>query len=165
MQRLPRQVPLRPGLRGLYSKGEVGAYYLLSMLAGGEPRGLLAPPSPRMNSSALPTDSSTMSSFMRPTAKASQAVLEIQVKRTIDFSSQRPGISRTRGPVAKAAAKSQNSTYSVYEPRLRPERTSTKIERSYQEVLSWARELGRQRDIVCRLNKKRLANSDYAEIR
>ena len=53
--------------------------------------------------------------------------------------SKKPAKSAAK-PVAKASAKPEFDAHR-YELAVATERTSTKIERSYQEVLSWAREL------------------------
>jgi hypothetical protein len=88
-----------------------------------------------------------------------QAVLEVQVKRTIDCTASDPVFRALVAQVAKAAAKPEFDTQR-YELAVATERTSTKIERSYQEALSWARELGTPETFFTRLNQKRLANSD-----
>jgi hypothetical protein len=140
-------------------EGQVGAYYLVSMLAGGEPRG-------------LPGTTVTQIEFQRASERplddviihatdghGEQAVLEVQVKRTIDFTASDLVFRALVAQVAKAAVKPEFDTHH-YELAVATERTSTKIERSYQEVLSWARELGRAETFFSRLKQKRLANSD-----
>lgn len=151
--------PAATGPAGPLFEGQVGAYYLLSMLAGGEPRG-------------LPGTTVTQIEFQRASDRplddvivhatdghGKQAVLEIQVKRTIDFTASDLVFRALVAQVAKAAAKAEFDAHR-YELAVATERTSTKIERSYQEVLSWARELGTAETFFRRLKQKRLANSD-----
>ncbi|HEY2382322.1 MAG TPA: hypothetical protein VGK48_14180 [Terriglobia bacterium] len=151
--------PAATGPAGPLFEGQVGAYYLLSMLAGGEPRG-------------LPGTTVTGIEFQRASerplddvivhatdAQANPAVLEVQVKRTIDFTASDSVFRALVAQVARAAAKPEFDTQH-YELAVATERTSTKIERSYQEVLSWVRELGSAETFFKRLNQKRLANSD-----
>ena len=151
--------PVATGPAGPLFEGQVGAYYLVSMLARGEPRG-------------LPGTSVTQIEFQRASDRplddvivhatdglGKQAVLEIQVKRAIDFTASDLVFRTLVAQVAKAAAKPEFDAHR-YELAVATERTSTKIERSYQEVLSWARELGTAETFFSRLNQKRLANSD-----
>jgi hypothetical protein len=139
-------------------EGQVGAYYLLSMLAGGDPRGLPGTTVTKIEfqrASERPLDDVIVHAT---DCQAKQAVLEIQVKRAIDFTSSDPAFRALVAQVAKAAAKPEFDTQR-YELAVATERTSTNIERSYQEVLSWARKLGTVETFFSRLNQTRLANS------
>src|SRR5580700_2264398 len=97
--------PAATGPAGPLFEGQVGAYYLLSMLAGGEPRG-------------LPGTSVTQIEFQRASDRplddvivhatdghGRPAVLEIQVKRSIDFTASDLIFRALVAQVAKAAAK------------------------------------------------------------
>jgi energy-coupling factor transporter ATP-binding protein EcfA2 len=140
-------------------EGQVGAYYLVSMLAGGEPRGLPGTIVTRIEfqrASERPLDDVIIHAT---NGHGKQAVLEVQVKRTIDFIASDLVFRELVAQVAKAAVKPEFDTHR-YELAVATERTSTKIERSYQEVLSWARELGTAETFFSRLRQKRLANSD-----
>lgn len=83
----------------------------------------------------------------------------MQVKRTVDFTASDPIFRSLVAQIAKATANPEFGTQQ-YELAVAIERTSTRIERSYQEALSWARELGTPETFFARLNQKRLANSD-----
>src|SRR5579872_5531898 len=151
--------PAATGPAGPLFEGQVGAYYLLSMLAGGEPRGLPGAAVTRIEfqrASDRPLDDVIVHAT---DAQGKPAVLEVQVKRTIDFTASDAVFRALVAQVAKAASKPEFDTQR-YELAVATERTSTKIERSYQEALSWARELGTPETFFSRLNQRRLANSD-----
>lgn len=151
--------PAATGPAGPLFEGQVGAYYALSMLARGEPRGLPGTTVTQIEfqrASDRPLDDVIIHST---DAQGKQAVLEIQVKRTLDFTASDPVFRTLVAQVAKVAAKPEFHAQ-PYELAVATERTSTKIERSYQEVLSWARELGTAETFFHRLLQKRLANSD-----
>jgi energy-coupling factor transporter ATP-binding protein EcfA2 len=140
-------------------EAQVGAYYLLSILAGGEPRGLPGVTFTHIEyqrASDRPLDDVIVHAT---NSEGKHAVLEIQVKRTINFTASDTVFRTLIAQVAKAAAKQEFRT-DPYELAVATERTSTKIERSYQEVLSWARELGAPETFFSRLNQKQVANSD-----
>jgi hypothetical protein len=140
-------------------EGQVGAYYLVSMLAGGEPRGLPGTIVTRIEFQRAPERPLDDVIIQATDGHGKQAVLEVQVKRTIDFTASDLVFRALVAQVAKAAVKPELDTHR-YELAVATERTSTKIERSYQEVLSWARELGTPETFFSRLRQKRLANSD-----
>lgn len=150
--------PAATGPAGPLFEGQIGAYYILSLLAGGEPRGLPGTTVTKIEfqrASERPLDDVIVHATDR---QGKQAVLEIQVKRTIDFTPSDPVFRALVAQVAKAADKREFDAHR-YELAVATERTSTNIERSYQEVLSWARELGTAETFFSRLNQKRLANS------
>jgi len=151
--------PAATGPAGPLFEGQVGAYYVLSILAGGEPRGLPGTSVTRIEFQRAPGRHLDDVIVHASDGQSKQAVLEVQVKRTIDFTASDPVFRTLVAQVAKAAAKPEFDTQR-YELAVAIERTSTKIERSYQEALSWARELGTPETFFARLNKKRLANSD-----
>jgi len=155
----PGASPAVTGPAGPLFEGQVGAYYLLSMLAGGEPRGLPGTTVTRIEfqrASDRPLDDVIV---YATDGQGRPAVLEVQVKRTIDFTASDAVFRALVAQVARAAAKPDFDTQH-YELAVATERTSTKIERSYQEALSWTRELDSAEKFFGRLNQKRLANSD-----
>jgi len=151
--------PAATGPAGPLFEAQVGAYYLLSLLAGGEPRGLPGTTVTRIEFQRSPDWPFDDVIVHATDVQAKQAVLEVQVKRTIDFTASDPVFRALVAQVAKAAAKPEFDTLH-YEFAVATERTSTKIERSYQEALSWARELSTPETFFSRINQKRLANSD-----
>jgi len=123
------------------------------MLAGGQPRGLPGTNVTRIEfqrASERPLDDVIVHAA---DAQGEEAVLEVQVKRTVDFTASDPVFLALVSQVARAAAKPEFDTLR-YELAVATERTSTKIERSYQEVLSWARELGTGETFFSRLNQR-----------
>jgi energy-coupling factor transporter ATP-binding protein EcfA2 len=155
----PGVSPAASGPAGPLFEGQVGAYYLLSMLAGGEPRGLPGAAFSHIEfqrASDRPLDDVIVHAT---NGQGGHAVLEIQVKRTIDFTASDIVFRALVEQVAKTAAKPEFRS-DPYELAVATERTSTKIERSYQEVLSWARELGTAETFFSRLRQERVANKD-----
>lgn len=133
--------PSSSGPSGPLFEGMVGAHYLLSMLAGGEPRGLPGTTTARVEfqraSDARPLDDVIVHAV---DARGVFATLEIQVKRSMTFTASDETFRSVVAQVAKAGARHDFDS-SRYELAAALERTSTKIERSLQVVLSWAREL------------------------
>src|SRR6266516_3142940 len=83
--------PAASGPAGPHFEGEVGAFYLLSMLAGAEPRGLPGTLVDRVElqraAEGFPLDDVIVRAH---DALGSPAVLEIQVKRSITFARKDP---------------------------------------------------------------------------
>src|SRR5712691_3170674 len=100
--------PAATGPAGPLFEGQVGAHYLLTMLAGGEPRGLPGTTITRVEfqraSDDRPLDDVIVHGLDR---KGTQAVLEIQVKRTVTFAPSDSVFNQVVSQVAKAAAKSE----------------------------------------------------------
>ncbi|MEY9182365.1 hypothetical protein [Bradyrhizobium sp. USDA 313] len=147
------------GPAGAHFEGQVGAHYLLTMLAGGAPRGL---PGTIIDSVAFqraddhPLDDVVVRAH---DAVGHEAILEIQVKRSIRFTagdavfadvvkqvvnaSKKPGFWQARRELAVATA-----------------RTSRKTDGPYQDALKWARELGSATIFFSRLTTKGAASND-----
>jgi hypothetical protein len=122
--------PAATGPAGPLFEGQVGAYYLLSTLAGGEPRGLPGTTVTHIEfqrASERPLDDVIVHAT---DGQGKPTILEVQVKRTIDFTASDPVFRALIAQVAKAAAKPEFETQR-YELAVATERTSTKIERSY----------------------------------
>src|SRR5437867_5451694 len=102
--------PAATGPAGPLFEGQVGAYYLLSMLAGGEPRGLPGTTVNRIEfqrASERPLDDVIVHAA---DAQGKPAILEVQVKRTIDFTASDLVFRALVAQVAKAAVKSEFDT-------------------------------------------------------
>lgn len=119
----------------------VGAFYLLSMVAEGEPRGL---PGAQIKSvkfqqriEGKPLDDIVVEAV---NADGSPATIEIQAKLTLDFTASDK---QFQDVVTQLWQASQGSTFSTerYELAVAIAKTSTRIEREYQEILHWARQL------------------------
>jgi hypothetical protein len=136
----------------------VGASYLLAMLMGGEPRGLPGMAVDRIElqraSEGRPLDDVIIHAH---DASGTTAVLEIQVKREITFS---PGDKVFRDVVVQIAAAARRPDFwtTRYELAVATAKTSAKIAGPYQDVLSWARQLGSATTFIERINRPGSAN-------
>jgi hypothetical protein len=123
-------------------EGKVGAFYLLDLLGSSEPRGLpgATARSVRFQQAphGRPLDDITIDAV---NADGSDAFLDIQAKRTINFTR---GDTNFADVVGRLFATSQKEEFATarYEMAVAIARTSTRIERDCQQVLQWARRLG-----------------------
>lgn len=152
--------PASSGPAGSHFEAQVGAFYLLALLAGSEPRGL---PETRIDSVKLqraaeghPLDDVIVTAH---DAAGVAATLEIQVKRSISFApaddvfasvvdqivtaARLPGFWEGRNELAVATA-----------------RRSNKIDGPYQDVLNWARQLGSAKTFGARIVRSGSASDD-----
>lgn len=136
----------------------MGASYLLAMLTGGEPRGLPGMAVDRIAlqraSEGRPLDDVIIHAH---DASGTTAVLEIQVKREIAFS---PSDNVFRDVVAQIAAAARLPDFwtTRYELAVATAKTSAKIAGPYQDVLTWARQLGSATTFIERINRPGSAN-------
>jgi hypothetical protein len=134
--------PAASGPAGARFEGKVGAFYLLALLGSGEPRGLpgATARAVRFQQSAQdrPLDDVTIDAI---NADGTDAFLDIQAKRTIDFTRADANFADV---VRRLWASSQMQQFATtrYEMAVAVARTSTRIERDCQQVLQWARQLG-----------------------
>jgi hypothetical protein len=161
MSDLPDQRGVSPassGPAGPHFEAQVGASYLLAMLAGGEPRGLPGMVIDRIElqraSEGRPLDDVIVHAH---DAGGAAAVLEIQVKREVTFS---PGDDVFRDVVQQIAAAARRSDFSTtrYELAVATAKTSARIAGPYQDVLTWARQLGSATTFMERINRAGSAN-------
>jgi hypothetical protein len=137
----PRTVasPSATGNAGAGFEAKVGAFYLLALLTSGEPRCLPNAVARSIQFQGAvddrPFDDVIVSAL---NTDGSSAILEVQAKRTIDFTASNP---EYRDAVRRLWAAAQKPEFgsSRYEMAVAIARTSTHIERSCQEVLHWAR--------------------------
>jgi hypothetical protein len=139
---LPHAVsPAAAGPAGARFEGKVGAFYLLTLLGRGEPRGLpgAVTRSVRFQQSAhgRPLDDVTIDAV---NADGSNAFLDIQAKGTINFTRSDENFADVVRRVWATAQKPQFAAVR-YEMAVAIARTSTRIERDCQQVLQWARQL------------------------
>jgi hypothetical protein len=152
--------PASSGPAGSHFEGQVGAHYLLSMLTGAEPRGLPATTIDRVEmqrgAEGRPLDDVIVHAH---DVRGDRAVLEIQVKRTVTFA---PSDEVFRGIVGQivAAARREDFQTSRYELAVATSRTSRKIDGAYQDVLTWARQLGDAATFMARINRRGSASDD-----
>lgn len=146
--RKPRRVDVEPaaaspaatGPSGPLLEGHVGAQYLLPLLSGSEARGLPGVVVTRVAFQRAaynhPMDDVIVVGHDR---QGRPATLELQAKRTIDFTARDMIFADVVAFACRAAAKLEFKT-TRYELAVAIARTSTKIEQHIQDVLKWARE-------------------------
>jgi len=134
--------PASSGPAGGHFEGQIGASYLLSMLVSAEPRGL-----PGTIIDQVEFQRAGEAYFLDDVivhahdASGNAATLEIQVKRDVKFSPKDEIFQKVVGQVAKT---SSNAGFwnRRHELGIAISRSSHKIDGAYQDVLTWARQLG-----------------------
>ncbi|MGR7996940.1 hypothetical protein [Xanthobacter sp. ZOL 2024] len=152
--------PSASGPAGAIFEGQVGAHYLLTMLAEADPRGrpgvLVERVELQRAGEGHPLDDVIVRGV---TNTGAPAVLEVQVKRTITFA---PGDTVFKDVVTQLAAaySKLDPTHDRHQFAVATERTSFKITGPYQDVLRWAREVGSASTFAERINRKKVGNDD-----
>ena len=152
--------PASSGPAGPHFEAQVGASYLLALLTGGEPRGLPGRVIDQLDlqhaSEGRPLDDVIVHAHDEA---GTTAVLEIQVKREIAFS---PADKVFRDVVQQIAAAARRPDFrtSRYELAVATAKTSAKISGPYQDVLTWARQLGSATPFIERINRAGSANDN-----
>jgi len=153
--------PASTGPAGARFEGQVGAHYLLTMLASSEPRGLPGTTIDRAElqraDDGFPLDDVILHAHENTTGRA--ATLQIQVKRSIAFSPSDAVFKKVVGQIAQAI-KEPNFWIGRNELAIATARTSRKIDGAYQDVLKWARQLGSAQIFFDRLNRSGTGNDD-----
>ena len=152
--------PASSGPAGSYFEGQLGAHYLLSMLTVTEPRGLPGTTIDRIElqraAEGRPLDDVIVHAH---DARGDPAVLEIQVKRSITFAPADQVFRAVVGQIVKASRRPDFLT-SRYELAIATARTSRKIDGSYQDVLTWARQLSDAATFTARIDRPGSANDN-----
>jgi hypothetical protein len=150
--------PSSTGNAGAQFEAKVGAFYVLPLLSGGEPRGL---PGATVRSVAFqqrgaehPLDDVVVKAVNRD---GSPATLEIQVKRSLTFTASDTEFCDVVGQIWEAAQKPDFAT-SRYELAAAIARTTTRIEQACQEVLHWARQLPDGATFAAHINRPTFAS-------
>ena len=134
---------LLPAVRaGPHFEGLVGGYYLLALLAGSEARGLPGCTVDRVRLQGAPEGYSLDDVIIHahdPSGNA--AILEIQVKRSIDFTPSDDVFAAVMAQVAQAVLES-NFFDSRRELAVATSQHSRQIDGAYQDVLTWAERIG-----------------------
>ena len=137
----PAAPPAAAGPAGARLEGMVGAFYFLALLGQGEPRGLPGAVARKVrfqqSAHGRPLDDVTVDAV---NADGTDAFLDIQAKRTIDFTVSNQDFADV---VRRLWATAQKPAFATtrYELAVAIARTSTRIERHCQQVLQWARQL------------------------
>ena len=152
---------LASGPAGTHFEAQVGASYLLAMLAGAPARGL---PGATIDRVALqqanaghPLDDVVIHAHNNVTGKP--AVLEVQVKRSITFASTDPVFRKVVGQVVKASQRPDFLTQQ-YELAIATTKGSRKIDGAYQDVLTLARQIGDAATFAAQIDLAGVANDD-----
>lgn len=131
--------PASSGPAGPRLEGQVGGSYLLSMLLDVDPRGL---PSCRIHTIQFqraeegnPLDDVIVKAHDKA---GNTATLEVQVKRSITFTPTDPVFRKVTGQI-KEASETPEFWLSNHQLAIAVARTTERIEKSYQDVLTWAR--------------------------
>jgi energy-coupling factor transporter ATP-binding protein EcfA2 len=157
----PPQVapPAATGNAGPQFEAKVGAFYLLSLLSGSEPRGLPGATIRRVEfqqrGSGRPLDDVVVQAT---NANGSEAVLEIQAKRTLNFTASDAEFKDVVARMWEAAQKPEFAT-SRYELAVAIARTTTRVENICQEVLHWARQHSNSAPFAANVNQEKFASN------
>lgn len=150
--------PAASGPAGSLFEGRVGAFFLLSLLVRAEVRGLPGTIIDRVEfqraSEGHPLDDIIVHAHDQ---QGKPAVLEIQVKKGISFAPSDEIFRSVVAQIAKASSKQEFLT-TRYELAVAISKTSNKIDGAYQDVLTWARELGDAATFISRINRPGSAN-------
>ena len=150
--------PAASGPAGSLFEGQVGAFFLLSLLVRAEPRGLPGTMIDRVEFQRAPEGHPLDDVIIHGhDAHGKPVLLEVQVKKTITFAPSDPIFRSVVGQIAQASRKPEFLT-SRYELAIAISKTSHKIDGPYQDVLTWARELGDAATFMNRINRPGSAN-------
>ncbi len=150
--------PASSGPAGSHFEGQVGAHYLLSLLIGAEPRGLPGTTIDRVEFQRAAEGHPLDDIIVHARDERGQpAILEIQVKRGLSFT---PSDQVFRQVVAQIAEASQRPDFfgSRYDLAIAIARGSAKIDGAYQDVLTWARQLGSAETFITRIERPGSSN-------
>jgi hypothetical protein len=157
----PGTSTLASGPAGTHFEAQVGASYLLAMLAGAPARGL---PGATIDRVALqqanagrPLDDVVIHAHDNVSGKP--AVLEVQVKRSITFAAADPVFRKVVGQVVKASQRPDFLTQR-YELAIATTKGSRKIDGAYQDVLTLARQIGDAATFAAQIDLAGVANDD-----
>ncbi len=155
--------PAATGAAGSQFEAKVGAFYMLSLLSGGEPRGLpgVVVKSVRLQqrASGYPLDDVVVRAT---SAGGTDATLEIQAKRTLTFTASDGQFKNVVAQIWKAAQKPEFWTMR-YELAVAIARTTTRVEQACQQVLHWARHLPDGATFSTHINRKGFSSEDMRD--
>lgn len=157
----PGTSTLASGPAGVHFEAQVGASYLLAMLAGAPPRGLPGAAIDRVElqqaNAGRPLDDVVIHAHDNLSGKP--AVLEVQVKRSITFATADPVFRKVVGQVVKASQRPDFLTQR-YELAIATTKGSRKIDGAYQDVLTLARQIGDAATFAAQIDLAGVANED-----
>ena len=159
--------PAATGNAGPQFEGKVGAFYLLTLLSGSEPRGLpgatIRSVEFQQRGSGRPLDDVIIQAV---NADGTAAILEIQAKRTLTFTTSDTEFTGVVAQMWKAAQKPEFEA-TRYELAVAIARTTTRVEFACQEVLHWARQLPDSATFAAHINRKKFSSNtmrDFVDV-
>ncbi|MEH3117159.1 MAG: hypothetical protein PGN25_06010 [Methylorubrum populi] len=152
--------PAASGPAGALFEGQVGAHYLLTVLAEADPRGLpgasIARVALQRAGEGHPLDDVIVYGVGQD---GLDRTLEVQIKRTITFAPSDPVFRDVLHQLGHAIA-TLDRTNLRHHFAVATDKTSAKIAGPYQDVLRWARELETADVFMGRLGRRGVANDD-----
>ncbi|WP_340313572.1 ATP-binding protein [Rhizorhabdus argentea] len=130
--------PAARGGAGAYIEGELGALYLMTMLAGAEPRGMRHAAIHRVRFQGADKDFALDDIVIHGVRPSGPAVLEIQSKRDATFAPKDSIFESICAQIAKVGT-IDGIAADDHLLAAATQRTSRQISGSYQDVLEWAR--------------------------
>jgi hypothetical protein len=150
--------PVGRGGAGTYIEGQLGAYYLLQMLAGSDARGL---PNARIERVQLQGENEGYALddlIVHGVSDKGTAILEIQSKRTIRFSPKDPIFEGVREQIVRSNPAQKPTDRHLL--AVATQRTSYSISGPYQDVLEWAHRAQSGGQFFARLALQGVASED-----
>jgi energy-coupling factor transporter ATP-binding protein EcfA2 len=155
--------PAATGNAGPQFEACVGAFYLLSLLTAGEPRGLsgaaMRTAEFQQRGSGHPLDDIIIKAV---NADGSAAILEIQAKRSLTFVASDKEFKDVVAQIWEAAKKPEFGTIR-YELAVAIARTTTRVEHACQEVLHWARQLTAGATFAAHISREKFSSKDMRD--
>jgi hypothetical protein len=164
VSKTPRTAPpAATGNAGPQFEASVGAFYLLSLLSEGEPRGLSGATTRTVEfqrrGSGHPLDDVIVKAA---NADGSAAVLEIQAKRTLMFTASDKEFRDVVSQMWDAAKTPEFETIR-YELAVAIARTTTRVELACQSVLDWARQLPDAATFAAHIGRENFSSKDMRD--
>ncbi len=150
--------PVGRGGAGTYIEGELGAYYLLQMLASSAARGLPGSKIVRVQLQGENDGYALDDLIVHGISDKGTAILEIQSKRTIRFSPKDPIFKSVCEQIVRSNP-AENPT-DRHLLAVATQRTSYPISGPYQDVLEWARKAQSGCQFFARLKLKGVASDE-----
>jgi hypothetical protein len=144
--------PASRGGAGVYIEGELGAYYLLAMLAGTEARGMPGVKITSVRFQGVDQGYAMDDLILEGVGSTGDALLEIQSKRDISFSPKDATFAEVAAQVARSQARNVSEDRHLL--AVATQRQSKSISGPYQDVLIWARAAKSSREFFDRVEAK-----------
>jgi hypothetical protein len=144
--------PASRGGAGVYIEGELGAYYLLAMLAGTEARGMPGAKITSLRFQGVDQGYAMDDLIVQGAGSTGAALLEIQSKRDISFSPKDAIFAEVAAQIARSRARNVSEDRHLL--AVATQRQSKSISGPYQDVLIWARAAESGREFFDRVEAK-----------